>query len=81
MQPTEKGPQIDQLLNDLTGKDRVQTIQADQCTTCDRPIGEFTDDLSLKEYKISGMCQRCQDEFFNQPKEEPEYPEDLEDFV
>jgi hypothetical protein len=24
----------------------------------------FRDDLSIKEYKISGMCQKCQDDFF-----------------
>lgn len=32
---------------------------------CGRPIGEipFTDELSRREYAITGMCQDCQDEF------------------
>lgn len=27
-------------------------------------ISEFKDPLSLKEYQISGLCQKCQDAFF-----------------
>ena len=30
-----------------------------------KPIGEFRDRLSEKEYTISGMCQSCQDSTFN----------------
>ena len=35
------------------------------CPICHNKIGEFKDDLSKKEYEISGMCQDCQDEFFD----------------
>ena len=38
------------------------------CTSCNRPVGPFADELSLKEYAISGICQDCQDEIFNHPK-------------
>lgn len=31
----------------------------------------FTDDLSRKEYSISGMCQACQDVIFAEPDDEP----------
>ena len=31
---------------------------------CGRPALFFRDLLSRKEYKISGLCQRCQDKFF-----------------
>lgn len=36
------------------------------CPVCGLVIdpGEFRDALSRKEYVISGMCQRCQDEVF-----------------
>ena len=36
------------------------------CPFCGREIdlNSFRDDLSLKEYKISGLCQNCQDQFF-----------------
>ena len=37
-------------------------------TNCSEIEHSFRDELSLKEYKISGMCQDCQDEIFN-PKE------------
>jgi uncharacterized CHY-type Zn-finger protein len=35
-----------------------------KCPMCKQSIGEFRDELSLKEYGISGMCQNCQDDFF-----------------
>lgn len=38
------------------------------CPFCGKTINpetEFRDDLSLKEYGISGLCQKCQDEVFD----------------
>lgn len=37
---------------------------------CGKPIGEFRDELSLREYKISGWCQNCQDIHFAEPGED-----------
>lgn len=36
------------------------------CVMCQRPCapGNFKDDLSRKEYQISGTCQKCQDQLF-----------------
>lgn len=36
------------------------------CPFCGKKVDEnsFRDDLSLKEFKISGLCQTCQDEVF-----------------
>jgi len=34
------------------------------CPFCKKDIGEFRNDLSRKEYKISGLCQKCQDSVF-----------------
>jgi len=28
---------------------------------------DFKDDISRREYRISGMCQDCQDEVFTEP--------------
>ena len=39
-------------------------ITADLCAVCAQPATEFTDELSRKEYTISGMCQACQDGVF-----------------
>jgi len=44
----------------------VKQVEAGNCPTCEKPIDKtaFKDDLSLKEFRISGMCQACQDEIF-----------------
>ena len=35
------------------------------CITCGKEATKFKDDLSIKEFAISGMCQVCQDSFFD----------------
>lgn len=35
-----------------------------QCTTCGGDATSFKDTLSRQEYRISGMCQSCQDSVF-----------------
>jgi hypothetical protein len=44
----------------------VAMVKKNKCPFCRRPVkdSDFRDDLSRKEYKISGLCQRCQDETF-----------------
>ena len=34
------------------------------CTVCLATVGQLRDKLSLKEWSISGMCQKCQDIVF-----------------
>jgi len=66
-EPSQKSEGIESLLTAITGKSRPDTIKAGQCTTCDATgltTASFTDDLSRKEYTISGMCQACQDSVF-----------------
>jgi uncharacterized CHY-type Zn-finger protein len=38
------------------------------CPFCQKPIKEkdFRDELSIREYGISGLCQSCQDDFFGE---------------
>ena len=43
----------------------AQAIQEGKCPICKGEITEFKDELSVREYEISGMCQKCQDEFFD----------------
>jgi hypothetical protein len=52
---------LDMLAVEMTGQPRIKG----QCPMCANPIGEFRDELSVKEFKISGMCQNCQDEVFD----------------
>ena len=42
----------------------VEKIENKKCPICNNDIGEFRDELSKKEYNISGMCQECQDKVF-----------------
>ena len=43
-----------------------EAVERDKCPTCGSSIREedFKDNLSKKEYSISGMCQKCQDSVF-----------------
>jgi hypothetical protein len=40
------------------------------CRMCNGEATSFTDELSKREFAISGMCQKCQDGFFNSSDEE-----------
>ena len=37
-----------------------------KCPFCNKDMtnAKFRDELSVKEYKISGICQECQDKMF-----------------
>jgi len=48
----------------------VARVDAGLCATCDGEVGPFKDDLSRKQYRISGMCQPCQDMLFDFEVEE-----------
>jgi len=63
-EPTEKSPAINDLLSKLAGRDRVESIKSDDCVACGEPATEFNDEISEREFKISGLCQDCQDDFF-----------------
>ena len=39
-----------------------KSIVNDVCAECKGPAVEFRDVLSRKEFRISGLCQVCQDE-------------------
>lgn len=39
-------------------------LGASRCPTCSDEVGDFRDELSAREYGISGMCQKCQDSVF-----------------
>ena len=54
---------LEDFLNTIN-PNRAERLAAGSCTTCGGQVGEFKDDLSRKEHGISGMCQACQDDFF-----------------
>jgi len=55
-------------INDVTtkmwGKSQAECIEGQVCVICHEPAKRFKDNISYKEYEISGMCQGCQDKTF-----------------
>ena len=43
---------------------RQKLKEQGKCPSCSKPVGKFRDELSEKEFHISGMCQGCQDNIF-----------------
>jgi hypothetical protein len=46
----------------------VALVEAGKCPVCALPIDQekFRDQLSRKEFTISGICQICQDDIFKE---------------
>lgn len=42
----------------------AEAIAGNKCPMCKKPIIGFKNEVSQREYLISGMCQECQDEVF-----------------
>jgi hypothetical protein len=59
---SEKSPEIAGMLESLFG--RTTAIDKGICVSCHQPVGQFKDNLSYREYGISGLCQACQDKVF-----------------
>ena len=57
----ENVPILKELFNE-----EINSIRMGRCPFCKEVIrsGDFKDELSKKEYTISGMCQKCQDQTF-----------------
>lgn len=70
MKPTKKSITITELLEVIAG--RTSSIEADKCIRapigCGGPAVKFKDELSKREYTISGLCQACQDTIFGRKR-------------
>ena len=64
--PTGKAEGLEKLADSLLpgGRTRRGSIQQNICSWCGKPTAEFRDELSRREYTISGFCQECQDKTF-----------------
>ncbi len=64
--PADKSLHIADLLEGFSG--RTTAIKADRCVDepigCGEPAIVFRDGLSKREYRMSGLCQTCQDSLF-----------------
>ena len=64
--PSEKSPAIEAALaNANGGKNRRAYILAGKCIITGEDAGPFRDELSKREYEISGMGQKAQDDFWS----------------
>lgn len=64
--PTQKSKAIEDLLTAIAGISRQDAADEGVCTACRGPITGFRDDISKREYEISGFCQNCQDDVFGE---------------
>ena len=70
MKPSDKTPEMEDALSELFGIDRRDSIRANRCIPppigCGKEVNpdEFRDEISRKEFCISGLCQECQDKVF-----------------
>ena len=64
--PSSKAPEVDAFLTSLFGVNRKESVENKTCATCgvDVELENFKDEISLKEFHISAMCQECQDGVF-----------------
>ena len=53
----------------IYGRSRSIALATGQCVKCGEFNLEFNDELSRKEYGISGLCQCCQDGIFGTEEE------------
>jgi hypothetical protein len=68
-----KGAEMTELLK-KTGLFKEQLALKDEkkCPICKNAVNEteFTDQISIDEFKITGLCQKCQDDVFNNEDDE-----------
>lgn len=50
----------------------MDRVKEGKCPFCGKEIdmNEFKDELSIREFKISGICQKCHDETFGEDEGE-----------
>lgn len=57
---------LDNLTLNVFGRSRSLAKAGNGCVACGKPATEFRDEISRREYGISGLCQACQDSFFSE---------------
>jgi hypothetical protein len=72
MKPSDKSDEVESKIESIFGFNRRAYIQDNRCVPppvgCGGPAVKFRDELSRKEFSISGLCQKCQDSVW--PEEE-----------
>ena len=58
----DKAPEIQDFLEHMFGTRTA--LEQNVCVFCGKPAVKFRNEISLREYNISGLCQECQDKTF-----------------
>lgn len=47
--------------------DEMKNVEKGICPFCEKPVKEedFKNEISKREFELSGMCQKCQDNLFD----------------
>ena len=61
---------LDDMTKELFGRGRKVAMDNQMCVICGGDANHFEDELSRREYGISGMCQGCQDGVFKVDNED-----------
>ena len=61
---TDVAVKLEDMAQALFGRGRKVAMDNLLCVMCGGDANYFADELSRKEYGISGMCQTCQDKTF-----------------
>ena len=65
-----KSPEIKEFFDVVAeknfGKSKTDAENEKVCVFCHKPIEmkNFRNEISIREYRISGICQKCQDDMF-----------------
>ena len=86
---TDKNESIDNYLSQTFGINRKEAIKNEVCVAepigCGEPVfmEDFTNEISQREYKISGLCEKCQNSFFTAEEDEimEENDEEMRDYL
>lgn len=66
----KRAPQMQKLLDNFSqaafGKTNSGAVKEQVCVICKGPANEFRDELSRREFSISGLCEGCQDSVFGE---------------
>ena len=64
MKTVEMENYLEDMAFEIFGRSRKVAMDNQLCVMCGGDANYFADELSRKEYGISGMCQTCQDKTF-----------------
>jgi hypothetical protein len=77
-----KAPKVENTLEALGniafGRSRKEAMRKGICVSCGKPAFKFKDEISAKEFDISGLCQKCQDDFFEPDDKDDDYCADCD---